>query len=48
MCLPRIGTLIRDGPRLLERLLKHRLVEERGDEVLHACFLIGKIICDKV
>lgn len=33
--------------RLLEGLLQHRLVEEPGDEILHAALLFGKIICDK-
>jgi hypothetical protein len=47
MRLPRIGTLVWGGSRMLEGFLEHRLVEESGDEVLHAALLIGKIICDK-
>ena len=36
MRLPRIGSLVCIGPRLLESLLKHHLVEEPGDEGLRA------------
>ena len=47
MRLPRVGSLVGIGSGLLESLLEHRLVEEPGDESLHAVLLIGKIIFDK-
>jgi hypothetical protein len=43
MRLPSIGSLVMGGSRLVECLLEHHLVEELGDESLHAVLLIAKI-----
>jgi hypothetical protein len=46
MRFPRIGAFVLGGSCLLESFLEHHLVEEPGDERLHAVLLIGKIIFD--
>ena len=46
MRFPRIGAFVLGSSCLLEGLCEHHLVEEPGDEVLHAILLIGKIIFD--
>jgi hypothetical protein len=47
MRLPCIGAFVLGGSRLLEGLLEHHLVEEPGDEGLHAVLQIGKITFDE-
>ena len=47
MRLPCIGAFVLGGSCLLESLLEHRLVEEPGDEGLHAVLRIGKITFDE-
>ncbi len=46
MRFPRIGAFVLGSSCLLEGLCEHHLVEEPGDEGLHAVLLIGKIIFD--
>jgi len=46
MRFPRIGAFVLGSSCLLEGLCEHHLVEEPGDEDLHAILLIGKIIFD--
>ena len=46
MRFPRIGPFILIGSRLLESFEQHHLVQEPGDEGLHAILVIGKIIFD--
>jgi len=46
MRFPRIGAFVLGSSCLLEGLCEHHLVEEPGDEGLHAILIIGKIIFD--